>query len=221
MTVTAEKLGDGLYRLTTGAGSYDSLLVEFKDYVMLLEAGQSEARSVAYLAEVKKLYPAKPLRYVWNSHPHADHTGGLPAVVAEGATIITQANNREFFERALNTPRTLLTDRLAKTPQRVKIDTVGTRRVYSDGTRTVEFLHVMPTPHTNGMLVAFIPKEKILFQADYTLPAAGQQPNDHVRALVAFLERTRLDFERYISVHAATSPLTRADVFAAVGKTAP
>ena len=40
MTVTAEKLGDGLYRLTTGAGSYDSILVEFKDYVMMLEAGQ-------------------------------------------------------------------------------------------------------------------------------------------------------------------------------------
>ena len=40
LTVTTEKLGDGLYRLTTGAGSYDSLIVEFKDYVMMLEAGQ-------------------------------------------------------------------------------------------------------------------------------------------------------------------------------------
>src|SRR5687767_12734554 len=46
LTVTTEKLGDGLYRLSTGAGSYDSILVEFKDYVMMLEAGQPEARSV-------------------------------------------------------------------------------------------------------------------------------------------------------------------------------
>jgi glyoxylase-like metal-dependent hydrolase (beta-lactamase superfamily II) len=221
MTVTADKLGEGLYRLTTGAGSYDSLVVEFRDYVMLLEAGQSEARSVAYLAEIKKLYPAKPLRYVWNSHPHSDHTGGLPAVVAEGVTLITHANNRVFFERALNTPRTLLTDRLAKTPRNVKIETVGAKRVYSDGTRTVEFHHVMPTPHTNGMLVALIPKERILFQADYTLPAAGQQPNDHVRALVMFLEKTKLDFETFIPVHAPAAPLTKADVFAAVGKPAP
>jgi hypothetical protein len=29
-TVTSEKLGDGLYRLTTGPGSYDSVIVEFK-----------------------------------------------------------------------------------------------------------------------------------------------------------------------------------------------
>ena len=30
LTVTSEKLGDGLYRLTTGPGSYDSVIVEFK-----------------------------------------------------------------------------------------------------------------------------------------------------------------------------------------------
>jgi hypothetical protein len=119
MTVTAEKLGDGLYRLTTGPGSYDSLLVEFRDYVMMLEAGQPLARGAAYIAETKKLFPNKPLRYVWNSHPHSDHTGALPAFVAEGVTIVTHQNNKEFFERALNTPRTLLDDALAKSPKKV------------------------------------------------------------------------------------------------------
>ena len=78
LTVTSEKLGDGLYRLTTGPGSYDSVIVEFKDYVMMLEAGQSEARGLAYIAETKKLIPNKPIRYVMNTHPHSDHTGGLP-----------------------------------------------------------------------------------------------------------------------------------------------
>ena len=80
MTVTSEKLGDGLYRLTTGPGSYDSVIVEFKDYVMMLEAGQSEARALAYVAETKKLIPNKPIRYVMNTHPHSDHTGGLARV---------------------------------------------------------------------------------------------------------------------------------------------
>jgi glyoxylase-like metal-dependent hydrolase (beta-lactamase superfamily II) len=218
LTVTAEKLGDGLYRLTTGAGSYDSLLVEFRDYVMMLEAGQPEARSLAYIAETKKLYPNKPLRYVWNSHPHSDHTGGLPALVAEGVTIITQRNNEAFFERALNTPRTLLNDSLAKSPKKVKIETIAEKKVYSDGTRTVEFHHIYPSPHSNGLTVAFIPKEKILFQADYTLPAAGQQPNDHIRALQPAIEKLNLDFEQYIPVHRGNAPLTKADLWKAVGK---
>jgi glyoxylase-like metal-dependent hydrolase (beta-lactamase superfamily II) len=218
LTVTVEKLGDGLTRLTTGPGSYDSLLVEFRDYVMMLEAGQPEARSLAYIAETKKLYPNKPLRYVWNSHPHSDHTGGLPALVAEGVTIITQENNKDFFEKALNTPRTLLNDSLAKSPKKVRIETIGTKKVYSDGTRTVEFHHIYPSPHSNGLTVAFIPKEKILFQADYTLPAAGQQPNDHIRALQPAIEKLNLDFETYMSVHRGNTPQTKADLWKAVGK---
>ena len=192
LTVTTEKLGDGLYRLTTGPGSYDSVIVEFKDYVMMLEAGQSEARGLAYIAETKKLIPNKPIRYVMNTHPHSDHTGGLPALVAEGATIITQKNNEEFFEKALNTPRTLLNDTLAKNPKKAKVEAVAEKKVYSDGTRTVEMYHIYPAPHSNGLMVAYIPKEKVLFQGDFSLPAPGQPANDHVKALVPALEKLNL-----------------------------
>jgi len=218
MTVTTEKLGDGLYRLTTGNGSYDSLVVEFRDHVMMLEAGQSEARALAYVAETKKLFPNKPIRYVMNTHPHSDHTGGLPVLVAEGATIITQKNNEEFFERALNTPRTLLNDTLAKNPKKAKVEEVDEKKVYSDGTRTVEMYHIYPAPHSNGLMVAYLPKEKVLFQGDFSV-TPGQPANDHVKALVPALEKLKLtDFDRYINVHASPAPQTKAEVWASVGK---
>jgi glyoxylase-like metal-dependent hydrolase (beta-lactamase superfamily II) len=218
LTVTNEKLGDGLYRLTTGPGSYDSVIVEFKDYIMMLEAGQSEARGLAYIAETKKLIPNKPIRYVMNTHPHSDHTGGLPALVAEGATIITQKNNQEFLEKALNTPRTLLNDTLAKNPKKAKVEAVSEKKVYSDGTRTVEMYHIYPAPHSNGLIIAYIPKEKVLFQGDFSLPAPGQPGNDHVKALVPVLEKLNLDFDRYINVHTSATPQTKAELWKAVGK---
>ena len=218
LMVTTEKLGEGLWKLTTGAGSYDSIVVEFKDYVMLLEAGQSEARALAYVAEVKKLVPNKPIRYVMNTHPHSDHTGGLPVLVAEGATIITQKNNVAFLDKALNTPRTLLTDTLAKNPKKAKFEAVDEKKVYSDGTRTVELYHVSPVPHSNGLMIAYIPKEKILFQGDFTV-TPGEPANDHVKALGPIvLDKLKLDFDRYIPVHAAAGPQTKADFLKALGR---
>jgi len=218
LTVTSEKLGDGLWKLTTGAGSYDSIVVEFKDYVMLLEAGQPQPRAVAYVAEVKKLVPNKPIRYVWNSHPHSDHTGGLPVLVAEGATIVTQKNNVAFLEKALNTPRTLLDDTLSKSPKRAKVEGIDEKRVFSDGTRTVEIYHVAPVPHSNGLTIAYIPKEKILFQGDFTV-TPGEPANDHVKALGPIvLDKLKLDFDKYIPVHAGATPQTKADLVKALGR---
>jgi glyoxylase-like metal-dependent hydrolase (beta-lactamase superfamily II) len=218
LTVTSEKLGDGLYRLTTGPGSYDSVIVEFKDYVMMLEAGQSIARGEAYIAETKKLIPNKPIRYVMNTHPHSDHTGGLPALVEEGATIITQKNNAEFLDRALNTPRTLLDDKLAKNPKKAKIEAVEEKKVYTDGTRTVEMYHVAPVPHSNGLMIAYLPKEKTIFQGDFSL-TPGQPANDHVKALAPIvLDKLKLDFNRYINVHTSADPQTKADFLKALGR---
>ena len=203
--VTSEKLGDGLYRLTTGPGSYDSVIVEFKDYIMMLEAGQSIARGEAYIAATKKLIPNKPIRYVMDTHPHADHTGGLPALVEEGAIIITQKNNEAFLDKALNTPRTLLDDSLAKNPKKAKIETVLEKKVYSDGTRTVEMYHVAPVPHSNGLMIAYIPKKK-KFSSRATSSVTPGQPATTIITLRRWFRFSRsswnLDFEdRYINVH--------------------
>ncbi len=220
LTVTQERLGDGVYRYTTGAGSYDSIIVEFNNYIMMLEAGQSQARAAAYVAEIKKQFPNKPIRYVMVTHPHADHTGGLPVLVAEGATIIAQANSREFFERALNTPRTLLDDALARNPKRARVEPVTDKKVYTDGTRTVEMYHIYPAPHSDALMVAYLPREKVLFQGDFSVNPAqggGMQPaNDHVQALVPALAKLGIDYERYINVHASAAPQTKADVTAAM-----
>ena len=140
-------------------------------------------------------------------------------VLAEGATVITQANNQEFFERALNTPRTLLDDALARNPQKVWIETVDTKAVYTDGKRTVEMYHIYPAPHSNGLMVAYFPEEKVLFQGDFSLPAPGGVGNDHVQALVPALEKLGVtDFDRYINVHAPAEPQTKAMLWDAVGK---
>src|SRR6202158_5572294 len=83
----SEKLGDGVYLVT---GGYAVIAVDFKDYITLIECGQSEPRALAVIAETKRLIPNKPIKYVINTHSHIDHSSGLRAFVAEGATVLTQ-----------------------------------------------------------------------------------------------------------------------------------
>jgi hypothetical protein len=134
--------------------------------------------------------------------------------------VIAHANAAEFFTRALNTPRTLLDDTLAKNPRRVRVDSIEDKRVYTDGEHTVEFYHIYPAPHSNALTVAYFPQERILFQGDFSVNPAqggGMQPaNDHVRALVPALEKLGIDYNRYINVHASAAPQTKADVTAAM-----
>ncbi|MGD8324153.1 MAG: MBL fold metallo-hydrolase, partial [Gammaproteobacteria bacterium] len=219
MNVMVEELGDGLHMLTTGPGSYDSVVIEFEDYIMMLEAGQSQQRAQAYVDQIRRMYPNKPIRYVMNTHPHSDHTGGLPVLVAEGATIIAHRNAKEFFERALNTPRTLLDDALSRNPHPAWVDPVEDVKVYSDGNRTVEIYHIWPTPHSNALLVAYIPKKRILYQGDFSLPPPGEEGNDHVKALVPALEKLGVtNFDRYINTHHSAEPQTKDMLWEAVGR---
>lgn len=204
----AERIGDGVWLIH---GGYVALVAEFSDHVLVFEAGQSEARGEQILAEVKRILPEKPIRYVVNSHPHSDHTAGLVPFVREGVTIVTHENNIDFLDMALSTPRTLLGEP-ALEPQ---FEGVGELGVFEDETMRVE-LHHVPNLHSDGTLVAYVPKAKVLFQADFTLPREGARPNPFVVSLAEYVEQKGLDFERYFAVHAAPAPQTKADLMAAL-----
>jgi glyoxylase-like metal-dependent hydrolase (beta-lactamase superfamily II) len=211
--VQSEKLADGVYRIT---GGYVALAVEFKDHVVVLEGGQNEARGLAVIAETRRVLPNKPIRYVVNTHAHFDHASGLAPFAAEGITIITHANNKAFLEKALGAPRTLVGDALAKAGRKPKVETAADKRVLRDATRTIELHHVQGLEHSDGMLIAFLPAERILFTGDFNVPATGQPVSPAIATLVQNVERLKLDFDRHVLVHAPNPdrPMTRADLMA-------
>ena len=185
LTVTPEKLGDGLYRLTTGAGSYDSLLVEFKDHVMMLEAGQSEARALAYIAETKKLFPNKPIRYVMNTHPHADHTGGLPAHGGRGRHDRHAEEQRGLLRAGAEHAANAADRHAGEEPEEGQDRGGGGEEGLFGWHAHGRAVPCRSCAALQRPVVAYIPKEKILFQGDFSLPgrrAAGQRSRQGSRA---------------------------------------
>jgi glyoxylase-like metal-dependent hydrolase (beta-lactamase superfamily II) len=209
----SEKLADGVYRIT---GGYVALAVEFRDHVVVLEGGQSEARGLAILAETKRVIPNKRIKYVVNTHVHFDHASGLAPFAAEGITILTDDNNKYFLEQALGSPRTLLGDALAKSHKKPKVEGVVDKMVLEDGSRTIELHHIKNLEHSDGMLVAYLPKERILFTADFNVPGTGQAVSPSIATLIQNLDRLQLDFDRHVLVHAPDPdrPMTKADLLA-------
>ena len=217
--IGSTKLAEGLYLIEA---PYNALAVEFKDYIVVVEAGQSVATGQNILNEVKKVYPTKPIRYVVNTHPHEDHSLGLAPFVAAGAEIVTHKNNKEFFETAYRAPRTLLSDSLAQNKRKPKVMGIGERHVFKDDNHSLELHHIIDKDpekvHSDGIVVAFLPKEKILFQADFTLPNAGAEANPFTKSLAEHVDRLKLDFNSYLSVHNTNTPQTKADLLKAIGK---
>jgi glyoxylase-like metal-dependent hydrolase (beta-lactamase superfamily II) len=212
VVVESSKLANGVFRIA--GGSHHSVAVEFRDYVAVVEAPQNEDRSLAVIGEVKKLIPGKPIRYIVNTHHHSDHSGGLRTFVAQSATVITHPINKEFYEKVLLYPaaRTLQPDVMSRfypwasfnrTPM---FEPVGQKYVLSDGTRTMEIYPVTQLAHAASMLIAYLPAEKILINADlYSPPAPGATPpatlNPSTLSLSRNIQRLKLDVAQHVPIH--------------------
>jgi glyoxylase-like metal-dependent hydrolase (beta-lactamase superfamily II) len=215
--VESEKLADGVWLI--GGGSHNSVLVEFRDSVAVIEAPLNEERSLAVIAEVYRLVPNKPIRYVVSTHHHWDHLGGIRTYAHEGATVIMQETNRPYYQEVLTArPWTLKPDRYSMFPpeewaEGYTFETVREKYILGDETRLVELHNVQGLQHALGMLIAYLPKEGIVVQADlYNAPAQGQQPpaapNASNRTFYNNLQRLKLNPQTIVGIHGRPGPIS-------------
>jgi glyoxylase-like metal-dependent hydrolase (beta-lactamase superfamily II) len=213
-----DKLGEGAFKI---GGNYASLAVDMGDHILVVESGQSDARGQAVMAAAKQAIPNKPIRFVVNSHPHFDHASGLSAAVAEGATILTHNNNEEVLERLLSGPRTLTGDSLSKsTVKRLNVvQGVGDRDVRKGTNGKVVELHRVPNEHSDGMLIVYLPAEKVVWSADITVVNPNPNQLGVVKSAAATITKLKLNYGTWIPAHPPNpdKPLTNADVAAAAG----
>lgn len=174
-TVVAQKLADGVFFIE--GSSHNSLAVVSADSILLIEAPLGEERSQAVIAKLAELAPGKPIKSVVATHYHYDHAGGLRTHIAKGATIFTTAGNRAFLNKLAAAPHVIKPDTLSKKPVPPTIEIVGNKKVLGDADHPVELYDVGPSPHVGEMLVAYLPKDKLLFVSDLiSIPPQGPIP---------------------------------------------
>ncbi len=197
VNVTVEELAPGVWFLA--GQSHHSAVVAFKDRLVMIEAPQSEARSLAAIAKARELRPGTPLTHLVMSHHHFDHSTGVRAAIASGLTIVTHQGNEAFVKAMAARPFTRTPDTLAKAPKAVTVESVAASRTITDGARTLELHHVAGNPHSDTMLMAYLPKERILIEVDAFSPGGSYHP--YAANLLAHIERLKLNVERIVPLH--------------------
>lgn len=202
---SSDVLAPGVYWIR--GFQWHSVVIDQGDHIVVVDAPLDEARSNAVIAKAKELIPNKPIRYLVNTHAHFDHAGGVRTYVDEGATIVTMPVNQAYYERIWKTPHTIRPDRLqmsGKTPKFLPI-TDG-KVVLDDPVRPVEVYHQQGTGHNVAMAIAYLPKEKILIEADGWNTEAISAPkpqlaNPYVVNLNDNIQRLHLDVAQIVPLH--------------------
>lgn len=209
----------GVY--VTLVGSFTVLFVEFKDFVLAVEAPAnvpntdylpadnqpgSTTLSEAYIRKIKETVPDKPIRYLTVTHFHNDHAGGARAFLAEGATIVTTLGDKRLYEQMAVATYQAVPDRFSQARRAVRIETFTRKRVITDGVRTVELLNTGVNPHTAENVVVYLPAEKILYQGDlfYFDLGGAFPPKDRLivmRPFARWLVKNQLAPEQVYQTH--------------------
>ena len=220
--VTVDKVADGVWFLA--GGSHNSVAIEMKDHMILVETPLNDGRSLPVIDEVKKLVPGKPIRYVVNSH----HTSITRAACAPRRARARPSSRRRRTSRTSSARwrrRARSRPTISRSPaRRAKVIAVNDKMVLRDSSRTVEIYRTDDSHHADTLLMVYLPKEKLLIEADSFTPGPPNSPppaqlNPHNTNLVDNLGKLNLPIDRILPLHGRVVPV--AELYTSVGSKAP
>lgn len=189
--------------------SHHSLVVEFPDYLVVVEAPFNEVQADMLNRALRDEFRLKSVEYVVATHPHPDHVGGIRKFASLGATIITEERHADTIRNLIEVRHGYNQDALHMAMNTGQGDNVGGVETFqgtheiADGNRTL-VLHAIETPHVVPMVVAYLPRERTLFQSDLYTPGAPAASPD-AQALLDAVMALELDINTIIGGHGGQS----------------
>ena len=195
--LSRQEIDDGVW-LIGGNGTY-AMFVDMGDYIF---AAGGTAGIPERIESLREVVGEKPVSYGMLTHHHFDHVVGVTAYEDEGATLITATAHERVVRDA------------AEDGERLKVELVDERKVVEANGRRVEIIDIGPTAHTEHLLVAWLPEEGILFEADhFAMPRVGPVPPavTSTKTFAEAMARQGLEVKQFVSAH-SPKPGTREDL---------
>jgi glyoxylase-like metal-dependent hydrolase (beta-lactamase superfamily II) len=173
-----EQVAEGVF-LVAGR-THNALIVDMGDRLVVIDAPLDNAYSKWVIDTCRQQFPLKPITTLVLTHHHADHSGGAREFVAAGADVIVGASNQRHFERMFKAPHELDRDSLRNASKVAHITEVAETTTLQSRTRAIQLVRIA-NHHAEGMLIAFLPQERLAFVADLWSPG-----RDRLRAPLTF-----------------------------------
>jgi len=171
-------------------GTHHSLVVEMRDHLIVMDAPVDDSQSNWTIKAAKEKYPGKPIRYLVMTHHHMDHSGGLRAYAAEGATLVVGAGAAGHYRKVLSAPFTRNPDLASRDLSGTRIMEVADRQVFGDGKR--EFVaYLIDNPHAASTLMGYVADARIGYVTDIWSPGAGPLPGKIIPPLAAVVNAVK------------------------------
>ena len=180
------EIADGVF-LVGGNATY-SLFVEMPDYLVAVGGTQIVPDALQALRDKGM---EKPVKYGVITHHHSDHVPGAATYAAEGAIVVAPAAHEAVVREAAGRDA-------------AKFEFVTEHMTIGSGARTVEVYNIGPTPHSEHILMAYVPDAGVIFEADhFPMPPSGIIPPavPAVEAFAAALEKLDLDYSIIAGTH--------------------
>jgi flavorubredoxin len=152
----------------------------------------------------KAKYPGKPIKYLVLTHHHMDHTGGMRAYAAEGATVIVPAPDKAYFEQVVKAAHTLEPDAQQKAMKPPTVQEVKDSLSLKDDTVEIN-LYNIPNPHVDGFLLGHVVKDNILWVTDLISPRGSISRDPGTVAVGEALRKHNITGATIAGGHGATA----------------
>ena len=185
--VTIEEIAPGIFLVP---GTHNNLIIEGPEGLALVDASWYPERSHTLLARMAEHWPEKPISYLILTHHHIDHTGGMRPVIEAGASVVTSEKNAGYFREVFESTMAQSVN-LIEVGQFLSLDGIG-REIHA---------YDVYTEHAEGMIAAYVPDEKLLFNADLFSPNRPLQFSLWFDDLMNAIEWHGIDVEKHVGGH--------------------
>ena len=144
-----------------------------------------------------------------------------PTVVDEGASIVTLKANKDYYEKIWVNPHSIHPDRLEASKKAAAFVTLTDKYVLADEKHPIEIHSILNNSHNDAFVLAYLPNEKVLVEADAYTPLAPNAPvpttaNPYSVNLYENIQKLNLNVEKIAGIHGPRA-VTLADLKTYIG----